>query len=638
MLFRIPQISDGLLEVSDSQKSKRTFIKRKGNIDSHWLAILAAVALTPLLLMLTRAYAMPGAGGSQIFDFGLLRAIGAALNSALSLQWVPPADRPEIFYLLLLPLGALIIATARLTFGLRIMGFRAILIGIGFQEAGIIPSLCLIAVVVGTIAAIRPSMRRIRLPLIARVSVILCTAAIIMVCALMIAPIIRSEIVWGVAFFPVIIVAMLAEGIAKTLARDDLITAIWRAAWTIIVAFIFAGASMIPVIRYSILQFPELMITQLITIIFVAEFLDFRLLEAWPKHLKRYFDGVQLWRQDKPRIAVVRNRWNRNVIGRLGQSAPSRYRKRSVQKIVDGLRNEGFQARVFDGDLDLPSALRNYIPPNTVNGRPGGLVLNLGTGTQGIGRFTQVPAMLELAGIAYTGPSPIALSVLQDRYAMLTMLQGAGIKVPDSYLAVAPGAETELAKIKFPVMVRSRFNPSIKSTKVRSQRALIKAVERLESDCKHSAIIESCVSGNDVRVAIVGNETLECLPIVERLKGGQKICPAAISKSRAQKIRECAMKAYRITGCRDYARIDLRFPRGAKEPVVKQVVWDNVLAKRGTFLHAAGIAGYTLPQLMHRIVEEALFRYGLAADLRVETEDNNADDSTIDVGKRMVAK
>lgn len=221
---------------------------------------------------------------------------------------------------------------------------------------------------------------------------------------------------------------------------------------------------------------------------------------------------------------------------------------------------------------------------------------------------------------------------------MLTMLRASGVKVPDFQLAVPPGAEINLSTIKYPVMVRSRFNPSIRSRKVRLEKELVKAVEKLESDCQHSAIIESCVSGNDIRVAIVGNEILECLPLVERLKGGEKICPAAISETRAESIRRCAMQAYRITGCRDYARIDLRFPRGARKPIVKQIVWDNVLARRGTFLHAAEVAGYTLAQLTHRIIDEALFRYGLAADLRVETEDDGADDSTIDVDKRIVAK
>ena len=48
--------------------------------------------------------------------------------------------------MLFLPLSALLIAVARLTFGIRVIGFRAILISVGFQESGIIPSLILIPI------------------------------------------------------------------------------------------------------------------------------------------------------------------------------------------------------------------------------------------------------------------------------------------------------------------------------------------------------------------------------------------------------------------------------------------------------------------------------------------------------------
>ena len=154
MMFRLAHLGDGLIDQADPADEGIRFVRRKGNIDSKWLTILAAIALFPLVMILARAYAMPGAAGLNIFGLDFLREFGTALNTSFTLEWVPPQDRPKIFYLLLLPLGALLIAVARLTFGLRILGFRSILIAIGFQQVGIIPSLCLIGVVVGTIAPV----------------------------------------------------------------------------------------------------------------------------------------------------------------------------------------------------------------------------------------------------------------------------------------------------------------------------------------------------------------------------------------------------------------------------------------------------------------------------------------------------
>jgi D-alanine-D-alanine ligase len=360
-------------------------------------------------------------------------------------------------------------------------------------------------------------------------------------------------------------------------------------------------------------------------------------MEQWPQRLQRYFEGVENWWREKPRVAVVRNRWNRNVIGRLGESPSSRYRRRSVQHILDALRNEGFNARVFEGDLGLPAELRKYMSPNSVTGRPGGLVLNLSTGAQGNAMGLQLPALLELAGIAYSGPDPLAQALLNDRYAMLTLLSSSGIRVPKFRLAVEPGKPADYTKVEHPLVIRSRFDPSV-SHKVRSREQLERVVAEMEGSYPHSALIEAYVSGRDIRVSILGNETLECLPLLERVKAGTKICPAALTDRRADRIREYAMRVYRLTGCRDYARIDLRIPKRSRKPIVRRVTWDNLLAQRGSFVRSAEVAGYSYQQLLHRIVDEALLRYGLKPDLRADITGLDFNDSNVDADKRVVAR
>jgi hypothetical protein len=174
--------------------------------------------------VLARVAALPGVHLPGPFGGEVLRGIGSALNRSVSLEWVPPDDRWAVLYILLLPTAALLIALARLTFGLRVLGFRSILIAVGFQEIGILPSLLLMAIVVGIILAVRPPMQRIQLTFYARTSVILGIAAVIMVAALLLGPWLRSETLWSFAFFPVIILAMLAEGVApNTVGRVNLL-------------------------------------------------------------------------------------------------------------------------------------------------------------------------------------------------------------------------------------------------------------------------------------------------------------------------------------------------------------------------------------------------------------------------------
>ena len=145
-------------------------MRPKGNLTQLELVLLLVAATLPLLVAAVRVAALPGVLGPELGWTGLT-ALGNHLDQMLSLQSVPPGDRDRVLYLLLLPTCAVLIALARLTLGIRVIGFRAILISIGFQEIGFLPSLVLIAVMVGVVMAVRPFLLRLRLPRYARLAI-----------------------------------------------------------------------------------------------------------------------------------------------------------------------------------------------------------------------------------------------------------------------------------------------------------------------------------------------------------------------------------------------------------------------------------------------------------------------------------
>jgi D-alanine-D-alanine ligase len=402
----------------------------------------------------------------------------------------------------------------------------------------------------------------------------------------------------------VIIMAMLAEGVAKTLEQDNVVMAVWRAVWTIVLALVIVvidtGAS-----RFTY-QFPELILTQLISVVFISEFFDLRLLEKWPSRISRYFAGVRPWYEAKPRVAVVRNREEPTVIGRLGRPAPGAYRKQKVQRHVDALREQGFEVKVFEGDTKLLGQLGKFLPSDPQTGAPGGIVLNLATGVQGAGRFAQIPAMLELAGVAYTGPDPAAHAQLGDRFALMSLLADAGIGVP-RFRLVDDANDTE--GVTFPAAVRPRLEPDSRRTVVRNERSLRSALREIRSTYGQPAIVEEIVSGREVRVSLIGNDDLECLPLLEYARGADgKTCPALLADGLAAQVRECARQTFRALRCRDYARIDIRLTQFG-EPVVIDVSWHGLFARRGSFVNSAETAGYGFGVLLRRIVTEAARRY-----------------------------
>ncbi len=576
-------------------------LRPKGNLSRTELTLLCVLALLPLLTIAIRIMALPGVVGT---GFGGLRTIAGALNQTLSLSAIPPGQRDAVLYLLLLPTCALLVALARLTFGIRVLGFRSILIAVGFHQSGIIPSLLLISVAVATIVLVRPWMRRIRLPYYARVSVILCVVAMTMVGALLAGPWMRSDVLWGVAYFPVIVLGMLAEGIAHTLDRDNVITASWRAITTILLAFLIALICWVPALRGLMLQFPELVLTQIVAIVMISEFLDLRLFQDWGAKV-----GGRLLPGPRPKdgpipVAVVRNRLEAGESGRPGERIPA---LRSVQKIVDALKEGGHPVKVIEGDASLLRELRRFFPPDPPDGEPLGVVLNLAHGLRGETGATHVPAMLEMSGIAYAGPTPLGHAMAFDRVVARLLLQQAGVPTPA--FRVMAGPRDDVRGLSCPALVRPRHEPGARPRIAADRRRLRAAVRKVVRHYRQEAFVEERVLGRHISVAMLGNEPVECLPLVELdMEKRRKICPAPLDEGLAERIRECARAAFWACGCRDYVRVDVRVADSGELRVL-EVNTLGILARAGSFALAGTEAGYTFSQLVCRIVEVARTRH-----------------------------
>lgn len=593
--------------------ARRGWLRPKGCLPTWGLALLLSAIGATLLMALVRVLATPGMPLADVPLLDALRRIGMTLNQTLTLEWVPPSDRRTVSYLLLLPTAALLITIARLTFGMRVLGYRSVLIAAGFQEIGIVPGLLVVIVVVGIIALLRPTMRRVRLPLYARVSTILSVTACIMVAALFVGPWLRSELIWSLAFFPVIILAMIAETLAGTLARHSAASAAGRLGWTLVVALLLLALMSSPAVLDIALRFPELMLTQLLLVVLVSEYLDLRLLQDWQGHP---FDAVARWLGREPattrrqqRVAVVRNRWQHGVIARLGPAAPTQGRASSIQHVVDALRDEGYVVKVFEGDMTLLNELQKFLPPHPRTGAATGVVLNFACGVQGRGRLCHVPAMLEMSGVAYSGPDPIVQVRLQDRYALLSSLQQAGVPVPPFRLARGRrGARFDLA---CPQLVSARHEPDAAATLVRDAAECRTAVERIVARHGPEFLVEAWCPGAEFRVALLGNSQIECLPLLQVDAAGRPhACPPLIDDALADRIRACARDAYRAAGCRDYARVDVRLTANGA-PCVVGVRAHGILARTGSVAAMAEAAGLSWGDLTRCIVEMVFARNGV---------------------------
>ena len=326
------------------------------------------------------------------------------------------------------------------------------------------------------------------------------------------------------------------------------------------------------------------------------------------------------------KVAVVRNRLHEGVICRFGQVCPEVYGKRSVQTTIDALRAGGHTVAVFEGDKTLPANLESFMPSDPQTRQPGGMVFNMAYGIQGQSRYTHVPAMLEMAGVPYTGAGPLGHAVSLDKVVTKILMQNAGVPTPN--FRVMSRIEMDDASLKYPLIVKPRHeSTSFGLQLVRNPRELQDAVLSVVTEYQQEALVEEYIDGREVAVALLGNQPIECLPLVEfdfadrslravtwndkyhkTADEAVKRCPAPVSEELAARLREVALATFRACHCKDYSRVDIRIdPSG--NPFVLEINSMASLGSGGSYVLAATTAGYTFPSLVCRILDIAHERY-----------------------------
>jgi D-alanine-D-alanine ligase len=562
----------------------------KRAIPPLFLAMITVMGILPLVLLVLRVLALSGEGGAMV------SGIGAWLAQHFSLLWIAAEDRSAVLHVVQLPLAALLVAVTRLSLGIRVLGFRAILLAIGMREVGILPSLLLITIIAGTVVLVRPVMRRSGMPLYARVATILSIVAATMVAGLLLGTAFESAVLSSFAFFPVVILAMLAESIADTVARESPAMAAWRTAATIILALLIAFISAWPALRELTLACPELILTQLVLVVLVSEFMDWRLLEDFRPGQATKAQSPGLY------IAVVRNRWNSSVLRHTGAVAPQRYRLRSVQALVNALRAAGHNVAVMEADARLFSRLREFIPRDALGEKSKALVVNCAGGVQGPGRLAQIPSLCEMVGVPYTGPDPAAMAVIGDPLLQSQTLASRGLKTLRYQL---PDDRAEaVTDLPGPWLVLHRFQSDREPLKAHSAATLARALERVRSG-GDEPIIATVPAGRMLRLIVIAgdgpDQTPQVLPALEYRRGSRGLQRAELTGAQRQALEHAAQQAFVALRCRNYARMDVWLDADASVGILGVRVID-LFSPRGDAAIAARMAGMDFPALIQHIL------------------------------------
>lgn len=297
----------------------------------------------------------------------------------------------------------------------------------------------------------------------------------------------------------------------------------------------------------------------------------------------------------------------------------------TIDLIANAIKSQGFKIKKIGNVTNLLEKINNL---NDID-----IVFNISEGLTGRNRESQVPILLEMAGIPFVGADALTLALTLDKIMAKKIFISEGIPTPKFFEIKNLEMFNTIEDLKFPLIVKPRSEGSSKglteNSRVENIEELKKQSEYIINTYKQPALVEEFISGQEFTVVIIGNENPEVMPIVQikidgKLKLNDKfytfarvtsdrleyICPARISDELNRKITGIALRTYKAVECRDFGRVDFRVDNEGN-PYVLEINPLPSLSSEDTFQIVARQTGITYEQIIGKILNYALERHNL---------------------------
>ncbi len=259
------------------------------------------------------------------------------------------------------------------------------------------------------------------------------------------------------------------------------------------------------------------------------------------------------------------------------------------------------------------------------------LVFNIAEGNQGRNREAQVPILLEMRGIPYSGSDGLTQALTLDKLMTKKVLISEGIPTP-RFFEIHRAEDPLPQDLSFPLIVKPRFEGSSKGL---TEKSVVRGAQELREQAAwvirtyhQPALVEEFIRGNEFTVAVIGNDPPEALPVVRiqidgkselgdlfytfsRIAEGAKyLVPAGIEAELESRLKELAIRTYKAVECRDFGRVDIRVD-AAGNPFVLEINPLPSLSTEDVFGILAEHLGLTYGDMIRRLLKTALERHGL---------------------------
>ncbi|MDC0875809.1 D-alanine--D-alanine ligase [Candidatus Pelagibacter sp.] len=232
-------------------------------------------------------------------------------------------------------------------------------------------------------------------------------------------------------------------------------------------------------------------------------------------------------------------------------------------QVAKELKKNGYETKIFEPDKNLEKNINKFKPKVIFNALHGQF-----------GEDGYIQTILEQYKIPYTHSGVIASSIAMDKEVSKKIFIKNKIITPKFIKYSYNKKNLNLIKfienkLKFPVVVKPINEGSSVNVFICTKKNIIKILNSMKS--YKQVMIEEFISGREIQVAIMGNKKLGAIELKPKRKfydyqakynsnaKTQHIIPVELSKNKLDEVKNIALKAHKLIGCRGITRSDFKF-------------------------------------------------------------------------------
>lgn len=326
---------------------------------------------------------------------------------------------------------------------------------------------------------------------------------------------------------------------------------------------------------------------------------------------------------------------NRNLVENYPERLDDTFAEWDSMETIDAIKNAfvtfGHSVDLIEANEDAYEKLKSIKPD---------FVFNVAEGFNGASRESQIPSMLEMLGIPFTGSDSVTIGICHDKSRCKEILSY--YNIPNSKFFITDNPVNDDSGYIYPKFVKPLHEGSSKgiydSSLVKNLIELNNEIERIKISYNQPALVEDFISGKEFTVAMLGNGSdVRVLPIVEINldtvpEGFNKIysyevkwffdtrenqldifkCPADIDENIYKRIEKVCKDAFNVLRVKDWARIDVRLDENHVPNIIEINPLPGILPNpedNSCYPKAARHAGMDYNMILNAVLNEAIKRY-----------------------------